>query len=238
MQCVCIRLLGISCRCGSEPHARMLAAQQNSLSSSSLPKEFPSHARALPSTWRKSSRQSYARALSAAFEYDRRGSRSTLGALHPVDADRGSVSHHEERTRDPPHLSSTRTSSRGPHPGGVSGLLLDRHPEESLAGSGPGPDTKSCAGEARRHPDARCLAAHHRRPLAGDATLYAAGNRTGHPAAQTAVSPASAAAPAHQASTPISIERSSPVCGADFLIAPAENTQINLVFPSLLRNFG
>ena len=45
--------------------------------------------------------------------------RHPLGALHPADADRGDVSHHEERARHPPHLSSARASSRGPHPGGI-----------------------------------------------------------------------------------------------------------------------
>jgi hypothetical protein len=65
------------------------------------PKEFQSRARAPPFIWRKNNSKGPSSAMDivCALQYGRRRSRCLVGALHPVDADRGGVSHHEERTR-------------------------------------------------------------------------------------------------------------------------------------------
>src|ERR1035438_2527475 len=75
----------------------------------------------------------------------------------------------KSETWHPPHLSPTRASGREAHPGGVSCLLSDRDAEKSTPSPGAGSDAQGGTGETGRHPDARCMAADHRWPLARDA---------------------------------------------------------------------
>ena len=61
-----------------------------------------------------------------------------VDALRAIDADRSRVSISEKRTRDPAHLSSTRTSRRRAHPDRISGLLSAGDAEEPADDSCPG----------------------------------------------------------------------------------------------------
>src|SRR6516225_5326684 len=61
----------------------------------------------------------------------------------------------EERTRDPPHPSSTRASRGSPPPGGLSSILLESDLKASLAGSRSRPDAARGIRKARQHSDAR-----------------------------------------------------------------------------------
>ena len=77
-----------------------------------------------------------------------------------------------------PDLSPVRKPRGGPHPGGLPRLRPLRHAETKTASPGPRPHPAGGVGKAGDDPDAGCLSAHHRRPLADHATLHPAGTRS------------------------------------------------------------
>src|ERR1700691_1837959 len=125
------------------------------------------------------------RALSAAVEPGGRGCRRAVGTLPPTHPDRSGVQNTQERVGSTPDLSPVRKPRGGPHPGGLPRLRSFRNAQTKVASPGPGTHPASGIGKAGDDPDAGCLPAHHRRPLADHATLHPAGTRSSPDAAPT-----------------------------------------------------
>src|ERR1035437_6849537 len=84
----------------------------------------------------------------------------------------------ERRTMADGSRDSNRTR-RSPYLDRLLGALPDGDSEAPLARTRSRLESQSRTGETRRHPDARRLAAHHRRPLPGPAPPHRAEGRIG-----------------------------------------------------------
>src|SRR6202167_3472749 len=138
------------------------------------------------------------RALSAAVEPGGRGCRRAVGTLPPTHPDRSGVQNTQERVGSTPDLSPVRKPRGGPHPGGLPRLCSFRNAQTKVASPGPGPHPASGGRKAGDHPDAGCLSAYHRRPLADHATLHPDGTRSSPDAAPAQSLLAFTTVPSHQ----------------------------------------